>query len=66
MTNLLKSILSNTWACVTLLAIVALCATALVWHGDVSVAQLKAFLLALAMGAGIGWPSKLPAPEPEK
>lgn len=42
--NPIKNILSNTWASVVLLCVIALCLTALVWHGDLTVAQLKAAL----------------------
>lgn len=51
----LKTVLSNTWASVVLLCVFALCATALVWHGDLSIAQLKSALVALGYGAGVTW-----------
>lgn len=51
----LKAILANTWATVVLLVVIALCATVLVWHGDLTVEQLKAALAFLALGSGATW-----------
>ena len=58
----LHALMRNTYAVAGLLAVFALCATALVWHGDLTVGQLKAALLAVAYGAGATWLRGSPAP----